>query len=92
MDSGLHTSPDFLAPFWGEGQELIQVCASLQSTETVARELKALMDGAREHPRARRLLLVLDRDAATEIDVPGVDVLPAYEWLLTERNRDTDSR
>lgn len=54
------------------------------SPETVARELRALAATAKEHPRARRRLLVLDRDAAGEVEAQGVDVLPAYEWMLAE--------
>jgi len=75
---------DFLVRYRTGDQELIQVCASLKSPETVARELRALAATAREHPRAHRRLLVLDRDAAGEVEAPGVEVLPAYEWMLTE--------
>ena len=75
---------DFLVRYRNGDQELIQVCASLKSSETVARELRALTATAKEHPRAQRRLLVLDRDAAGEVEAPGVDVLPVYEWMLTE--------
>ena len=75
---------DFLVRHRNGGQELIQVCASLKSPETVARELRALDAAAKEHPRTQRRLLVLDRDAAGEVAAPGVEVLPAYEWMLTE--------
>ncbi len=75
---------DFLVRYRNGDQELIQVCASLKSRETVARELRALAATAREHPRARRQLLVLDRDAAGEVEMQGVEVLPAYEWMLAE--------
>ena len=75
---------DFLARLRGEGEELIQVCADLRSSETAARELRALTAAAKEHPRARRRLLVLDRDAAGEIEASDVEVQPAYEWLLAE--------
>jgi predicted AAA+ superfamily ATPase len=75
---------DFLVRHQNGVQELIQVCASLKSSETVARELRALDAAAKEHPRAQRRLLVLDRDAAGEVEASGVDVLPAYEWMLTE--------
>jgi hypothetical protein len=27
---------------------------------------------------------VLDRDARVGTDTPGIEVLPAYEWLLAE--------
>jgi len=75
---------DFLVRYRDGEQELIQVCADLKSPETVARELRALAAAAKEHPRARRRLLVLDRDAAGEVEAQGVEVLPAYEWMLAE--------
>jgi predicted AAA+ superfamily ATPase len=78
---------DFLARYRDAGEELIQVCADLRSAETAARELRAFEAAAIEHPRARRLLLVLDRDSAGEIKVPGVEVQPAYEWLLGEPSK-----
>ncbi|MFA5844568.1 MAG: ATP-binding protein [Coriobacteriia bacterium] len=73
---------DFLARRPAGGEELIQVCADLSSPETRARELRALTAAAEDHPRATQRLLVLDRDALARADAPGVDVLPAYEWLL----------
>jgi uncharacterized protein len=75
---------DFLVRYRNGEQELLQVCADLKSPETVARELRALAAAAKEHPRARRRLLVLDRDAAGEVEAQGVEVLPAYEWMLAE--------
>jgi predicted AAA+ superfamily ATPase len=73
---------DFLARYRGAGQELIQVCADLSSAETVSREGQAMAAAAKDHPRARRRLLVLERDAAASVEVSRVEVLPAYEWLL----------
>jgi hypothetical protein len=75
---------DFLARHPAGGEELVQVCADLSSAETRTRELRALTAAAGEHPRAARRLLVLDRDARVETDTPGIEVLPAYEWLLAE--------
>lgn len=75
---------DFLVRYRNGAQELIQVCASLKTPETVERELRALAAAAGEHPRARRRLLVLDRDAAGEIEAPGIEVLPTYDWMLAE--------
>jgi hypothetical protein len=73
---------DFLARRPAAGEELIQVCADVSSPETRTRELRALTAAAAEHPRAIRRLLVLDRDALALADTSGVDVQPAYEWLL----------
>jgi predicted AAA+ superfamily ATPase len=85
-DEGLEV--DFLARYPGAGAELIQVCADLSAPETIARELRALKVAAKEYPRAARRLLVLDRDALTQVNAPAVVVQPAYEWLLAEPERD----
>jgi len=76
---------DFLARYRGACEELIQVCANLQSQDILAREVRALEAAAKEHPHARQLILVLDRDAVSEVQhVPHIEVLPAYEWLLAQ--------
>ena len=65
------------------GEELVQVCADPSAPATLSRELRALTEAAKVHPRAARRLLVLDRDALARVSAPGVEVQPAYEWLLT---------
>jgi predicted AAA+ superfamily ATPase len=75
---------DFLARHPAGGEELIQVCADVSSPETLSRELRALVAAAKEHPRATRRLLVLNRDGLTQVEASGVEVQPAYEWLLAE--------
>lgn len=67
------------------GEGLVQVCADPSERATMERELRALEDAAREHPRAKRQLLVLTRDQVPAAAVKGVLVRPAYEWLLAER-------
>lgn len=83
-DSGLEV--DFLARYPGAGAELIQVCADPSAAETLARELRAFDEAARAYPRVARRVLVLDRDAATRVNTPGVEAQPAYEWLLADQN------
>jgi predicted AAA+ superfamily ATPase len=73
---------DFLARQRSGGEELIQVCADPSDPATLERETRALVGAAKEHPRAARRLLVLDRDAMPGGGVSGVKVQPAYEWLL----------
>jgi hypothetical protein len=79
---------DFLARRVTAGEELIQVCADLSSPETRARELRGLAAAAKEHPRAVPRLLVLDRDGRGRAEGAGIEVLPAYEWLLGARSAD----
>ena len=73
---------DFLVRELAGGEELIQVCADLAAPETLDRELRALAAAADGRPRAVRRLLVLDRGQALRVKAPGVEVQPAYEWLL----------
>lgn len=73
---------DFLARFPDDGEELIQVCADTANHDTMTRELRALADAARLHPRATLRLLVLERDRTAGMRTPGVTVQPAHEWLL----------
>jgi hypothetical protein len=40
------------------------------------------MAAAQDRSRTVCRLLVLDRDALTRVNAPGVEVQPAYEWLL----------
>jgi hypothetical protein len=73
---------DFLARSPGNGEQLVQVSADVSSEGTLAREMTAIEEAARDHPRASRRLLVLDRDARAHAAKSGVDAQPAYEWLL----------
>jgi uncharacterized protein len=74
---------DFLVRYRGAGAELIQVCASMGAPDTAQREVRALEAAAQDHPRARRLILVVDRDSVADFKhATEIEVLPAYEWLL----------
>jgi hypothetical protein len=73
---------DFLARYPTGGEELLQVCADPTDAETLDRECRALEGAGEEHRRAAKRLLVVDRDAVPRTGLPGVEALPAYEWLL----------
>lgn len=75
---------DFLARTLAGGEELVQVCADPSAPEVLDRELRALAAATKEHPRAMRRLLLLDRGQALRVKAPDVEVRPAYEWLLAE--------
>jgi len=75
---------DFYARYLAGGQELVQVCVDPSAGTVVDRELGALAQASREYPRATRCLLVLTRDQVRLTTPPGVNVQPAYEWLLAE--------
>ncbi len=71
---------DFHARYLDGREELVQVCLDPSEPEVRRRELRALEEAVVRHPRARRVLLVLDRD--DRLDVEGVEVMPVYQWLL----------
>jgi len=73
---------DFLARFHGGREELIQVCVDTGPAETRERELQALEEALREHPRATPKLLVLNFEQLAVKVSPGVTVQAAYQWLL----------
>jgi len=75
---------DFLFREPGGGAELVQVCADPSDGGTLGRELRSLEEAGREFPGAMRRLLTLEPTGA---EVPGVEIQPAYEWLL---GMDTD--
>jgi predicted AAA+ superfamily ATPase len=73
---------DFLSRRPTGEEELIQVCADVSSRDTLSREIRALAEACREHPRAKPCFLVLDRDAPSIVEDKSILVQPAYEWLL----------
>ncbi|HUE97347.1 MAG TPA: DUF4143 domain-containing protein, partial [Longimicrobiaceae bacterium] len=73
---------DFLSRDADGGTALIQVCASIDDPDTLARELGALREAAPEFPGARLLLLTAaSRLPSPEVPEP-VRVLPAWQWML----------
>jgi len=72
---------DFLARFADGREELIQVCANLDAPSTRKRETQALLEAARELPRATLNLVALTSDRP--LDLPSTIVChPASSWLL----------
>lgn len=72
---------DFLARYPDGDQELIQVCASLDDPGTAARELRALVEAAREFPQAHPLLIAWDVPVNFAAPAP-VEVQNICGWLL----------
>jgi predicted AAA+ superfamily ATPase len=76
------TEVDFLARAPGARPMLVQVCADVAEAATLAREAHALAAAGRDHPRAERVLLVPDKDAAARAAASGVTARPLADWLL----------
>jgi predicted AAA+ superfamily ATPase len=74
---------DFLARFPSGEEELIQVCAEVNATETAEREMRALVEAGRQFPKAHKRLLTMTRDSLPREASADVTVEPAYVWLLT---------
>lgn len=75
---------DFLARAASGEVELFQVCADASDPVIGDRELRALVEAAELYPKARRRLLTLTLDGAPLHTPPGIEVEPAYQWLLNE--------
>ena len=72
---------DFLARYPDGKQELVQVCASLDDSETAHRELRALVEAAGEFPQARPLVVALDIPVNFAAPEP-TEVQHVCDWLL----------
>ena len=71
---------DFLARYPDGSEELIQVCATVDNRETLAREVRALEDAG--HPRAKRLLLTLESRMPFPNAPTSILIQPAWQWML----------
>jgi predicted AAA+ superfamily ATPase len=75
---------DFLARYPEGHEELIQVCANLDSPETRDRETRALQEALIEHPRARPVLITLDPWPPRIPSPKGIKLINAEDWLLSQ--------
>ena len=73
---------DFLARYSDGTGELIQVCTSIADPETRSREIRALLDAAAGHPRARQKILTPESRLPFPAVPEPVGVLPAWAWML----------
>jgi predicted AAA+ superfamily ATPase len=73
---------DFLARYPEGRQELIRVCANLDSPAAREREPQALLAAAEEYPRAGLHIIALDADAAGGLP-KGITLHAASGWLLS---------
>jgi uncharacterized protein len=72
---------DFLARHVNGRQELIQVCAGMDSPAVLAREVRALEDAANEFSGADRTLMTIDKPPAPDFPA-GIRAVAARDWLL----------
>lgn len=63
-------------------EALIQVCANPDDTETLNREIRALLDAEKDYHGADLLLITLDQPT---VEIPGnITVRTAGDWLLEQ--------
>lgn len=72
---------DFHARSPAGDEALIQVCATLDEPDTLAREVRALQHAAQAWPSATLQLIALDRPAGLQLPT-GVQLHLATDWLL----------
>ncbi len=74
---------DFLARHTDGGEELIQVCASIDDPDTREREIRSLQESAKEHPRAKPRILTLESRLPYPAIPKEIEVMPAWAWMMT---------
>ncbi len=79
--TGTGCEVDFLARGAEGGERLIQVCAEMDDPAVREREYRALVEAAREHPRASAHIVTLAAEPPPQAP-PGVKVHWAAVWLL----------
>lgn len=75
---------DFLVRYPDGREELIQVCANLDTAATQERETRALLEAVREHPRAALHLISLQPEIPRGLP-EKVTTHSAAAWLLPDR-------
>lgn len=73
---------DFLARHADGSEELLQVCVTVEDPDTLAREVRALQAAALAYPQARQRLLTLESRQPYPALPPGIEILPAWQWML----------
>lgn len=72
---------NFLARYAEGGEELIQVCSDLDDPKTREREVRALVEAAKEHPRAEKRIVTLVPENIRGLP-EDVVLQGAAAWLL----------
>jgi hypothetical protein len=62
-------------------EQLLQVCANLDSADTRDRECRALLAAAAEHPRATLHVITLATEGVPPVPQP-IQLHDAAQWLL----------
>jgi len=75
---------DFLARYVDGREELIQVCVSIDHPETLDRETRAMHAAAVEFPRAKQVLVTIDKPSLIDIST-DIQVVKAGDWLLSDK-------
>ena len=73
---------DFLATAFDGTRCLLQVAADISSTETFAREVRALVAAGALFPGARQILLSETAPPRGQSLPAGIERLPIWRWLL----------
>lgn len=87
----VRTPAGFEVDFYTRGPDgteaLIQVCAELDSPDTMAREVRALQDAAQTWPNATLQLITLNPPKG-DSPPPEIELYLAADWLLLHTNGD----
>ncbi len=84
--TGAGLEVDFMARYPDNRLELIQVCANLDDPATHQREIRALIEAAKEFPMASLHLIILEPLRTGEVP-PGISTPSAAAWLVGGQER-----
>lgn len=76
------TEVDFLARYPDGSEDLIQVCASVDSPETLTRKVRALQEAKSAYPNARQLILTLESRLPFPSVPESIQIFPTWQWML----------
>ncbi len=67
-----------------ESEELLQVCYSIDSPETYARETTALRKASEDLKCEKLRILTFNEQKRIEIGGKTIEVMPAWKWMLND--------
>jgi hypothetical protein len=66
-----------------DGMQLINVCATLDTTQTRKREVQGILQAMERFKLTRGLILTLDHEETVAEQQRSIEILPVWKWALT---------
>lgn len=89
--AGRNCEVDFVVENNGVAEELLQVCYSIDSPETYARETTALRKASEDLKCEKLRILTFNEQKRIEIGGKTIEVMPAWKWMLNDLRDGADT-